>query len=130
MKKIPFIIFLDIDGVFNCQLFYKERYAKWTKDGFPINESVFHYYFNKYEIPLNLRQQRNLKGEFDQLIWHYEQDKIHLLDWLVEDKTYVQEGEIIAKVGAIYEGKPIFNFNLKLSISSAIPLSFIYCSIA
>jgi hypothetical protein len=35
MKKIPFIIFLDIDGVFNCQLFYKERRARWLKDGSP-----------------------------------------------------------------------------------------------
>jgi len=31
MKKIPNIIFLDVDGVLNCQLFYKEQQEKGTK---------------------------------------------------------------------------------------------------
>ena len=108
------------EGLTNAIDICEIKFSDKPKNSFPINESVLHYYFNKYEIPLNLREQRNLKGEFDQLIWHYEQDKIHLLDWLVEDKTYVQEGEIIAKVGAIYEDKVIFTFNLKAKVTGFI----------
>lgn len=99
-----------------CQIIYAEK----PKNNYSINEKVFYFYFNKYEIPLNLRVQRELKGQFDQLVWHYEQDKIHLLDWLVEDKTYVEEGDIIAKVGAIYDEKTIYTFSLKAKVSGFI----------
>lgn len=38
------IIFLDIDGVLNCQLFYTERYAHLTKyDGIPFYKTVKKY---------------------------------------------------------------------------------------
>jgi hypothetical protein len=105
------------EGVSNeseiCRIIHTEK----PNDNYPINEEVFYYYFNKYEIPLNLRIQRELKGQFDQLVWHYEQDKIHLLDWLVEDKTYVNEGTVIAQVGAIYDEKTIYTFSLKAKVS-------------
>jgi len=32
MKKLPFFIFLDIDGVFNCQTFYRERHKRWKEE--------------------------------------------------------------------------------------------------
>lgn len=105
------------ESVFNeneiCRIIHTEK----PNDNYPINEEVFYFYFNKYEIPLNLRIQRELKGQFDQLVWHYEQDKIHLLDWLVEDKSYVNEGTVIAKVGAIYDEKTIYTFSLKAKVS-------------
>jgi len=105
------------EGVSNeseiCRIIHTEK----PNDNYPINEEVYYCYFNKYEIPLNLRIQRELKGQFDQLIWHYEQDKIHLLDWLVEDKTYVNEGSVIAEVGAIYDEKTIYTFSLKAKVS-------------
>jgi hypothetical protein len=47
MKKVPFIIFLDIDGVFNCQLFYKERKARWDKEGFPKEDDLMAHYKNQ-----------------------------------------------------------------------------------
>ena len=48
MKKIPFIIFLDIDGVFNCQLFYKERKARYLKDGRPKSDSMLEHNKNQF----------------------------------------------------------------------------------
>lgn len=48
MKKQPFIIFIDIDGVFNCQTFYHERQKKWEKDGFPKEASQMEYYENQF----------------------------------------------------------------------------------
>jgi len=48
MEKVPFIIFLDIDGVFNCQLFYKERHERWTKDGFPEEQDMAAYHANQF----------------------------------------------------------------------------------
>lgn len=105
------------EGVSNeseiCRIIHTEK----PNDNYPINEEVFYFYFNKYDIPLNLRIQRELKGQFDQLVWHYEQDKIHLLDWFVEDKTYVNEGSVIAEVGAIYDEKTIYTFSLKAKVS-------------
>lgn len=43
----PFIIFLDIDGVFNCQLFYKERQERWEKEGFPEEKNLYQHYRNQ-----------------------------------------------------------------------------------
>ncbi len=43
MKKVPFIIFLDIDGVFNCQTFYKERQDKREKHGYPKEQTQLEY---------------------------------------------------------------------------------------
>ena len=48
MIKQPFIIFIDIDGVFNCETFYLERQTQWKKDGFPENESRADYYANQF----------------------------------------------------------------------------------
>lgn len=105
-----------IKGSNICQIESAEK----PEESYLPNESISDYYFNKYEIPLNIREQRNLIGQFGIIVEHYEQDKIHLLDWLVEDKAFVQEGDSIAMVGAIYDDKPIFKFTLKAKVSGFI----------
>lgn len=49
MKKLPFIIFLDVDGVFNCQTFYKERRALNLKDNsYSKNETMEEYHQSQF----------------------------------------------------------------------------------
>lgn len=105
-----------IKGSNICQIESGEK----PEESYLPNESISYYYFNKYEIPVNIREQRTLIGQFGILVKHYEQDKIHLLDWLVDDRTFVQEGDSIAIVGAIYDEKPIFKFTLKAKVSGFI----------
>ena len=45
------IIFLDVDGVFNCQTFYKERYAHLNRfDGIPFYKVVKKYLRKLYNV--------------------------------------------------------------------------------
>ena len=48
MKKPPFIIFLDVDGVFNCQTFYRERHKRWKEEGYPKEATLEEYYQNQF----------------------------------------------------------------------------------
>ena len=50
MKKVPFIIFLDVDGVFNYQTFYKERYERWQRDGIPEEKIMEQHHINQFCI--------------------------------------------------------------------------------
>lgn len=44
LNKFNSILFLDVDGVLNCELFYKERYANLTQyDGIPFYKTVKKY---------------------------------------------------------------------------------------
>ena len=105
-----------VDGMEICKITCTEK----PTDLYPLDETVSHYFFNKYDIPVHIREPKNIRGEFDQLLWHFELDKIHLLDWLVDDKAFVNTGDPIAQVGAIYEGKPIYKFTLKSKVSGFI----------
>ena len=53
-SKTPFIIFLDIDGVFNCQLFFQERYQdakKKLRKKVKKNEISREEYYNEQICP-------------------------------------------------------------------------------
>lgn len=44
LNKYKSVLFLDVDGVLNCELFYKERYAHLTRfDGIPLYKTVKKY---------------------------------------------------------------------------------------
>jgi hypothetical protein len=104
------------DGMEICKITCAEK----PTDLYPPDETVSNFFFNKYDIPIHIRVPKNIRGEFDQLIWYFESDKIHLLDWLVDDKAFVNIGDPIAQVGAIYERKPIYKFTLKSKVSGFI----------
>lgn len=89
-------------------------------DFYPPNESMSSYYFNKYDIPDNIRTPRHIMSEYDISIKHHELDNIHLLDWLVDDNVFVNVGDAIAEVGAVYEGKPVYKYTLKSKVSGFI----------
>ena len=92
-NKLPFFIFLDIDGVFNCQTFYKERFDKWEKDGYPQDETHLQYKMNQ------LCKERF--GWFNDLVEEIDAKVVISSTWRMDGKEELQF--IFDAMGATFE---------------------------
>jgi hypothetical protein len=103
------------DGDIICEIEKVDR----PKDLYNLNEKIYNFYFNKYDIPENIRKAKYVREDFGMHfdIKNHESDKIYLLEWLVADQMFAKEGEPLLKVGAIHQGKTIFNYILKAKVS-------------
>ena len=104
-----------LDGQEICKL----EMAKPSESYFWL-EDLSYFYFNKYEIPISIREPKNYKNEWDISLHNYETDEIFLFDWLIDNKSFVKVGESIANVGAVYNGNQIYTFSLKSKVSGFI----------
>jgi len=78
------------------------------------------FYFNKYEIPVSIREPKNLKSEYGFPLKNYEMDQIFLFDWLIPNKSFVNADEPIANVGVVNNRNQIYNYILKSKVSGYI----------
>lgn len=80
----------------------------------------YNHFFNKYEIPEVVREPKDLKGEFGELLWKHDVDQIYFQDWLVENRSFVSSGQPIGNVGALHDGIILYTHTLKARVSGFI----------